>query len=109
MKFPTTDLFRIACARYIYKVFAYIILGRIDWRLEAAQPPEQHGFRAAHRIAEYFLTAAAAATGIPLWISSADLSKGFDKVRWDAVCGKGRLVGRRYFRSSGSSTFRNVL
>ena len=65
----TTDFRRIASSRLFYKVFGYLILGRVAEILEAKQPEEQHGFRPGRRLEEHLLTAnlpldKAAAAGI---------------------------------------------
>jgi len=65
-------------------------VGRIEEKLEAAQPEEQHGFRAEHRIEEHLLTASLVlektlAVNIPTWIVSLDLSKAFDRIAWPAL------------------------
>ena len=53
----TTDFRPIANIRLMYKIFAYLILGRIEAPLEHCQPEEQHGFRSNRRIEEHLLTA----------------------------------------------------
>ena len=63
-----------------YKVFAYLVLGRIEATLEQRQPEEQHGFRSGRRIEEHLLTAnividKTLLANVPLWIASLDLSK----------------------------------
>ena len=67
-----------------------MILGRVDELLDAAQPEEQHGFRADRRIEEHLLTASVViqktlAVNKPIWIISLDLSKAFDRVLWPAL------------------------
>jgi len=52
----TTDFRPIANIRLFYKIFAYMILGRIEGTLETNQPEEQHGFRSKRRIEEHLLT-----------------------------------------------------
>ena len=52
-----TDFRPIANIRLFYKLFAYMLLGRIEGILDEAQPEEQHGFRGGHRIEEHLLTA----------------------------------------------------
>ena len=47
----------IANVRLLYKLFAYLMLGRMEDSLEATQPEEQHGFRQGRRIEEHLLTA----------------------------------------------------
>ena len=51
------DFRPIANLRILYKVFAYLVLGRIEATLEQHQPEEQHGFRSGRRIEEHLLTA----------------------------------------------------
>ena len=73
-----------------YKLFAYLMLGRMEDSLEAMQPEEQHGFRQGRRIEEHLLTANVClqktlAASTPLWIISLDLSKAFDKIDWNAL------------------------
>ena len=52
-----SDFRPIANIRLLYKVFAYLMLGRMEDALEASQPEEQHGFRQGRRIEEHLLTA----------------------------------------------------
>ena len=83
----TTDYRPIACIRLFYKLFAYLVLGRIEETLEAAQPEEQHGFRSGRRLQEHIVTAnlvmqKLSAIGVPVWIVSLDLSKAFDRLAW---------------------------
>ena len=80
----------IAKVRLLYKLFAYLMLGRMEDSLEATQPEEQHGFRQGRRIEEHLLTANVClqktlAANAPLWITSLDLSKAFDTIDWNAV------------------------
>ena len=80
----------VACLRILYKLYAYLLLGRIETTLDAAQPEEQHGFRSGRRIEEHLLTASlvierALAVAMPIWIISLDLSKAFDRVDWPAL------------------------
>jgi len=82
-----TEFRPIANIGLLYKAFTYLVVGRIEEKLEAAQPEEQHGFRAAHRIEEHLLTASPVldktlAVNIPTWIVSLDLSKAFDRIAW---------------------------
>ena len=84
----TSDFRPIAVVRLLYKTFAYLMLGRIEETLEAGQPEEQHGFRAQRRIEEHLLTTnlvldKTLALDVPVWIVSLDLSKAFDKVKWE--------------------------
>ena len=85
-----SDFRPIANVRLLYKLFAYLMLGRMEDALEASQPEEQHGFRQGRRIEEHLLTANVClqktlAANTPLWIISLDLSKAFDKVDWNAL------------------------
>ena len=85
-----SDFRPIASLRLLYKIFAYLMLGRMEKTLENSQPEEQHGFRKQRRIEEHLLTAnlclqKTLAANIPLWIISLDLSKAFDKVNWEAL------------------------
>jgi len=86
----TTEFRPIASIRLLYKTFAYMVLGRIEHKLEAAQPEEQHGFRSKRRVEEHLLTATlifekTRAANLPVWIISLDLSKAFDRVSWPAL------------------------
>ena len=85
-----SDFRPIANVRLLYKLFAYLMLGRMEDALEASQPEEQHGFRQGRRIEEHLLTANVClqktlAANTPLWIISLDLSKTFDKVDWNGL------------------------
>ena len=51
-KLPS-DYRPIANIRLFYKLFAYMILGRIEAQLESTQPEEQHGFRSGRRVEEH--------------------------------------------------------
>ena len=80
----------IASVRLFYKIFAYMMLARVEPALEIHQPEEQHGFRKGHRIEEHLLTANLVvdkllAVSTPIWIVSLDLSKAFDRVSWDKL------------------------
>ena len=84
------DFRPIASLRLLYKLFAYLLLGRLENLLDASQPEEQHGFRSDRRIEEHLLTASLVmektlAANLPLWILSLDLSKAFDRVSWPAL------------------------
>ena len=86
----TADFRPVACLRILYKLYAYLLLGRIETTLDAAQPEEQHGFRSGRRIEEHLLTASLViertlAVAMPIWIISLDLSKAFDRVDWPAL------------------------
>ena len=86
----TSDFRPIANIRLFYKVFAYMVLNRIENVLELEQPEEQHGFRPGRRIEEHLLTTnilldKATAAGRTIWIVSLDLSKAFDRVHWPAL------------------------
>ena len=85
-----TDFRPIANIRLFYKVFAYMILARVEQSLESFQPETQHGFRSGRRMEEHVLTThlslnKSRAAGLPLWIISLDLSKAFDTVVWDTL------------------------
>ena len=84
----TSDFRPIAVVRMLYNAFAYLVLGRIEATLDAGQPEEQHGFRADRRIEEHLLTTnlvldKTLSLDVPMWIVSLDLSKAFDKVKWE--------------------------
>ena len=84
----TSDFRPIAVVRLLYKTFAYLVLGRIKATLDTAQPEEQHGFRADRRIEEHLLTTnivldKTLSLDVPVWIVNLDLSKAFDKVKWE--------------------------
>ena len=84
----TSDFRPIAVVRLLYKTFAYLVLGRIEATLDAGQPEEQHGSRADRRIEEHLLTTnlvldKTLSLDVPVWIVSLDLSKAFDKVKWE--------------------------
>ena len=85
-----TDFRPIARLRMLYATFSYLILARIEPKLDSAQPEEQHGFRPKHRLEEHLLTAnimldKTRDANIPLWLVSLDLSKAFDRVDWKAL------------------------
>ena len=93
-----SDFRPIANLRLLYKVFAYLILGRIEHTLDTYQPEEQHGFRSKYRLEEHLLTAnlfldKATAHGIPVWLVSFDLSKAFDRVHWPTLWNALRAQG----------------
>ena len=93
-----SDFMPIANLRLLYKVFAYLILGRIEHTLDTQQPEEQHGFRSKYRLEEHLLTAnlfldKATAHGIPVWMVSLDLSKAFDRVHWPTLWNALRAQG----------------
>ena len=80
----------IANLRLLYKVFAYLILARIEHTLDTHQPEEQHGFRSKYRLEEHLLTAnlfleRTTAHGIPVWMVGLDLSKAIDCVHWPTL------------------------
>ena len=80
----------IASIRLLYKTFAYMILGRVEPVLEAAQPEEQHGFRSRRRIEEHLVTANLVidkswSVNMLISIISLDLSKAFDRVHWPSL------------------------
>ena len=50
-----TDVRPIANLCLLYKVFAYLILGRIEHTLATYQPEDQHGFRSKYRLEEQFV------------------------------------------------------
>ena len=80
----------IASIRLLYKTFAYMILGRVEPFLEAAQPEGQHGFRSGRRIEEHLVTANLVidkswSMNMPIWIISLDLSKAFERVHWPSL------------------------
>ena len=84
------DFRPIANIRLLYKVFARLVLDRIEHQLDDHQPEEQPGFRRGKRIEKHFLTAnvfldKALDVGIPVWVVSLDLSKAFDRVHWPAL------------------------
>ena len=90
------DFRPIANLGLLYKVFAYLVLGRmffgIEVTVEQHQPEEQHGFRSGRRIEKHLLTAnividKTLLANVPLWIVNLDLSKAFDRVSWDSLCG----------------------
>ena len=74
----------------IANVRVYLVLGRIKNTLDYAQPEEQHGFRKNRRIEEHLMTAnyvfdKTTLVGTPFWFISLDLSKGFDRIDWQAL------------------------
>ena len=86
----TSDYRPIANVRVLYKLFTYLVLGRIENTLDCAQPEEQHGFRKNRRIEEHLVTAnyvfdKTMLLDRPLWVISLDLSKAFDRVDWQAL------------------------
>ena len=86
----TSDFRPIACLSLFYKVFAYMVLARIEPALEAAQPEEQNGFRSGRRLKKHVVTAflifqKTHAIGKPVWAISRDLSKAFDRLAWDPL------------------------
>ena len=85
-----SDFRPIAIVWLLYKVFAYLVLGRTEDCLEQQQPQEQHGFRTGYRIEEHLGSAnlfldKAAAHDMPVWVVSLDLSKEIDRVSWPSL------------------------
>ena len=85
-----TDFRPIANLRLLYKLLAYLVLGRLEHVLDAQQPEEQHGFRAGRRLEEHLLSAnilldKAQASGFPVSIICLELSKAFDRAHWPAL------------------------
>ena len=75
-----SELRPMANVRLLYKLFAYLMFGRMEDAIEASQPDEQHGFRRGRRIEEHFLTAdvrlqKTLAAKTPLWIIDLDLAE----------------------------------
>ena len=86
----TSDFRPIAIVRLFYKVFAYMLLARIEPLIEAGQPEEQHGFRPNRRLEEHLVTANLVVDkffgiDMPVWVISLDLSKAFDRVDWNKL------------------------
>ena len=76
--------------RLFYKLFAYMLLGRVETQLETHQPEEQHGFRGGRRVEEHLVTThfvldKLSNANLPIWIVSLGLSKAFDRVHWPAL------------------------
>ena len=75
-----TDYRPIASVRVLYKLFAYLLVGRFENGLDKRQPEEQHAFRADYRVEEHLLTAnlfleETKLVGILFWFVSLDLSR----------------------------------
>ena len=75
-----SDFRPVANTRLFYKVFAYMLLGRVEDTLEIHQPEAQHGFRPNRRLEEHLVTAnlfldKAWSVGMTVWVVSLDLSK----------------------------------
>ena len=71
-----------ASVRVLYKVFTYMVLGRVEPALEASQPEEQHRFRRGRRLGEHLASAnlvidKSLPVGKPVWIVSLDCCKAF--------------------------------
>ena len=84
------DFRPIANIRLFYIIFACLFLDGIEHQLDDHQPEEQHGFCRGKRIDEDVFTAnvfmdKALDVGIPVWVVSLDLSKGFDRVHWPTL------------------------
>ena len=82
-----TDVRPIANLRLLYKVFAYLILGRIEHTLAIYQLEDHNGFRSKYRLEEHLLTAnlfldKTTARGIPVWLVSLDPSDAFNRLHW---------------------------
>ena len=100
----TSDYRPIANVRVLYKLFTYLVFGRIENTLDCAQPEEQHRFRKNRRIEEHLVTAnyvfdKTMLLGTPLWLISLDLSKAFDRVDWQAMW---RALEHMAFRNTRS-------
>jgi hypothetical protein len=84
------DFRPIACLWVLYEVVATMVLARVEQRLAGSQPPEQAGFRKsfATEVRLFVVTALlekAVEWQQDLWAVSLDLSKAFDRVRWQAL------------------------
>ena len=91
-RFSTASSFSLRLQPYDWfnKLFAYMILGRVEAQLETHQPEEQHGFRGGRRVEEHLVTThlvldKLSSANVPIWIVSLDLSKAFDRVHWPAL------------------------
>ena len=94
----------IATIRLFCKLFAYMILGRVEAQLETHQPEEQHGFRGGRRVEEQFGDYALS------------LGQTFQRKRANLDCQPGLVEGFRpstlastMARSFGARPFRNTL
>ena len=79
------DFRPIANIRLFDKVFACLVLDRIEHQLHFQDPEEQRGFPPGKRIEGDVFTAnvfmdKALDVGIPVWVVNLDLSKAFDRV-----------------------------
>ena len=78
----------------LYKVFSRMICARIRGKLEAAQQPDQAGFRAGYSCDDHLFTVMGlveqlAEYQLPLWVCAVDFKKAFDTVEhcslWQAL------------------------
>ena len=75
----------IAVVPVLYKLFATVLLKRIQVKLDTLQPEEQTGFRATYSCSDVVhalrqVAEKSADWGLNVWIASLDLEKAFDKL-----------------------------
>ena len=82
-----TDFRPIANIRLFYKVFACLVLERIELQLDDHQPEEQHGFRRGKRIEEHLLTANAFLDKTLFWLKITKIQE-----RWPTLLMKTNMT-----------------
>ena len=74
----------------LYKLFATVLYARLAPGLHKIQPPDQAGFRPNHRCADHFmvyrvLEQRCREWSVPLYISTIDFTKAFDRIKHSAL------------------------
>ena len=74
----------------LYKLFATVLYARLAPSLHKIQPPDQAGFRPNHRCEHHLmvyrvLEQRCRQWGVPLYISTIDFTKAFDRIRHSAL------------------------
>ena len=74
----------------LYKLFATVLYARLAPSLHKIQPPDQAGFRPNHRCDDHLvvyriLEQRCREWGVPLYISTIDITKEFDRIKHSAL------------------------
>ena len=107
----------ICCLLVLYKLFATVLYARLAPGLHRIQPPDQAGFRPNHRCDDHLmvyrvLEQRCREWGVPLYISTIDFTKAFDRIKhsalWSSLQFFGvkpayvRLLQRHYSQQEGT-------